>query len=55
MYITKEEFKEILSNPRKLTQEQKKKMVELGEKMKKLSPQELREIRARLDEEDGHC
>ena len=55
MYITKEEFEQALANPRKVTPEEKKRMEEIGEKMKKLSPQEIREIRKKLDEEDGFC
>lgn len=43
--ISKEEFERPLENLPELTPEQKKRRAELGEKMKKLTPEEFQKLR----------
>lgn len=57
-YITMEELLKMSENwkkPDARTPEEIAKMKELGEKVKKLSPQDRREMRTKLDEENGYC
>ena len=57
-YLSKEDTARITDNAEKRkdtrTPEHIKKMKELGEKVKKLSPEERWEIRRKLDEEDRY-
>lgn len=54
-YISKEEWMKTKENTEPLTLEEKEKLEELGKRAKKRSPQEARELRRKMDEQDGFC